>query len=404
MDARSRLAYLSPLPPKKTGIADYSQHFLTAIGKYWPSLAIDCFDDLASASISPGGVHVKPILPLLFEKRLRVNYKKFIYHIGNNPGFHAQIRYLCAIQPGTVVLHDTVLYFLMAGNGHGGLWRALGEDGIYAGLDVISEIESQSLSRDLLRFRFPEKYPLLHSILKHATEIVVHSQTAALNVLAAGYKRQIHIVPLLQYPHVMVSADTSFSNDTLERCYQEHENHNTFVIGMFGFGGETKRAKQLFAGLNALSSHLRGRIRLIIVGTSLYDRAVESSGLADRVASCGYVSSDDFARAMQMCQLVVNLRYPSMGETSAVQIQAMSAAKPTLVSDHGWFSELPDNTVCKIKTDETEVAHITDSVELLMSDDRYRDQLAQGARAHIERFHNPQAVISLWQDILADGS
>ena len=48
---------------------------------------------------------------------------------------------------------------------------------------------------------------------------------------------------------------------------------------------------------------------------------------------------------MAACDVLVNLRYPTMGETSGSVIRALGLAKPLLVSDVGWFSELPDDAV-----------------------------------------------------------
>ena len=41
-----------------------------------------------------------------------------------------------------------------------------------------------------------------------------------------------------------------------------------------------------------------------------------------------------------------------MGETSAVVIRALSVGTPLVVSDVGWFSELPDDVALKAAPDE----------------------------------------------------
>ena len=51
------------------------------------------------------------------------------------------------------------------------------------------------------------------------------------------------------------------------------------------------------------------------------------------------------------CDLVFNLRYPTNGETSAALIQAMGLEKPCVVTDIGWFSEIPDDAVIKVPFD-----------------------------------------------------
>ena len=58
---------------------------------------------------------------------------------------------------------------------------------------------------------------------------------------------------------------------------------------------------------------------------------------------------------MAACDVLVNLRYPTMGETSGSVIRALSLGKPLVVSDVGWFAELPDDVVLKVPVDEYEV-------------------------------------------------
>ena len=67
---------------------------------------------------------------------------------------------------------------------------------------------------------------------------------------------------------------------------------------------------------------------------------------------------------MAACDVLVNLRSPTMGETSGAVIRGLALGKPMLVSDVGWFSELPDDAVLKIPVDEYEVPTIAAALEL----------------------------------------
>ena len=57
---------------------------------------------------------------------------------------------------------------------------------------------------------------------------------------------------------------------------------------------------------------------------------------------------------MAACDAIVSLRSPTMGETSGSAIRALSLGKPLVVSDVGWFAELPDDAVLKVPVDERE--------------------------------------------------
>jgi hypothetical protein len=57
---------------------------------------------------------------------------------------------------------------------------------------------------------------------------------------------------------------------------------------------------------------------------------------------------------------LVNLRYPSAGETSGTLIRAFEAGKPVAVSDYAQFAELPDDCVVKIPFGDGEMETLSD--------------------------------------------
>ena len=57
---------------------------------------------------------------------------------------------------------------------------------------------------------------------------------------------------------------------------------------------------------------------------------------------------------MAACDICVNLRSPTMGETSGSVIRQLSLGKPVVVSDVGWFAELPDDVALKVPVDARE--------------------------------------------------
>ena len=77
-----------------------------------------------------------------------------------------------------------------------------------------------------------------------------------------------------------------------------------------------------------------------------------------------YVPEERLWSLMAACDVLVNLRSPTMGETSGSVIRGLSLGKPMLVSDVGWFSELPDDVALKIPVDEYEVPTIAAALEL----------------------------------------
>ena len=88
---------------------------------------------------------------------------------------------------------------------------------------------------------------------------------------------------------------------------------------------------------------------------------------------------------MAACDVLVNLRYPTMGETSGSVIRALTLGKALVVSDVGWFSELPDDAVLKVPVDELEVDILRAAIEVAADHGR---ELGEAGRAYVQREHD----------------
>ena len=104
--ARSRLAFVGPLPPVRSGIADYANDLLPYIRR---DFEVEVFVDERNAEVpSRVGVPVHPAA------ELRRRYREFdhvVYQMGNNL-HHRFVLELARDLPGVVVLHDLVLHHL----------------------------------------------------------------------------------------------------------------------------------------------------------------------------------------------------------------------------------------------------------------------------------------------------
>src|ERR671933_588277 len=87
-----KVAYFSPLPPERSGIADYSALLLPALEAR-----------LEVEVVRPG------------RTRPSADADVALYHVGNDPDAHGWIVDALRRRPGIVVLHDLVLHHLVAG-------------------------------------------------------------------------------------------------------------------------------------------------------------------------------------------------------------------------------------------------------------------------------------------------
>src|SRR5947208_2123889 len=88
---------------------------------------------------------------------------------------------------------------------------------------------------------------------------------------------------------------------------------------------------------------------------------------------------------MARCDVLVNLRYPTMGETSGSVIRGLSLGKPMVVSDVGWFAELPDDVALKVPVDEYEVPTLAAALELAT---QHQEQLRERALEYVQQEHH----------------
>ncbi len=91
---------------------------------------------------------------------------------------------------------------------------------------------------------------------------------------------------------------------------------------------------------------------------------------------------------MAACDVCVNLRAPTMGETSGSVIRQLSLGKPVVVSDVGWFAELPDSVALKVPVDADETETLYAALELLARDERARAAMSAAALELVRREHD----------------
>ena len=351
-----KVAYYSPLPPSRSGIADYSTLLLPALRERVEVVVAERGKRAPSADVA-------------------------LYHVGNDPDAHGWIVDALQERPGVVVLHEYVLHHLIAGitigRGNGRAYleameRELGVAGRLLGLGVLDNL------LPLLWETQPERFPLSGVVLDRAHGLVVHSSYVAERARRAGYDGRIWQIPHPVWPAVRVPPATDVGGDPL--------------IGCFGFLNMNKRIPQLLEAFAALRREQPGA-RLLLVGAAGerfdVERRLERLGLTEGVERLDYVPEERMWSLMEACDVLVNLRYPTMGETSGSVIRALSLGKPLIVSDVGWFSELPDDAVLKVPVDEYEVPTLAAALGLAAS---HGATMGAAARAYVEREHGLDVV------------
>jgi glycosyltransferase involved in cell wall biosynthesis len=363
-----RVAYFSPLPPERTGISEYSELLLPALRR-----RIDV-DVVPRGRTSPADADV------------------CLYHVGNNPDAHGWIVEALRRRPGVVVLHDFVLHHLVAGltlgrrDGPGYLGAMQREAGVAGRLLAHGVLDG--IVPPLWEVR-PEDFPLAGEVLEHAAKpgggLIVHSRYVAERAVAAGYDGRLWRIPHPAWPDPGAPAEDVEGEP---------------VIGCFGNINASKRIPQLLEAFAALRAG-HPEAKLLLVGADLDARLSELPAGVERI---DYVDEPRLWALMGACDVCVSLRAPTMGETSGSVIRALVLGKPLVVSDVGWFAELPDDVALKVPVDAHEAETLGAALELLASNDRARTAMGDAARAYVSAEHDLERSAEAYVAALEDAA
>ena len=62
----------------------------------------------------------------------------------------------------------------------------------------------------------------------------------------------------------------------------------------------------------------------------------------------GFTPIEDFTGYMAACDIVLNLRFPTLGESSGSLLRALGLGRAVMVSDVGSFGEFPEDICLKV--------------------------------------------------------
>jgi glycosyltransferase involved in cell wall biosynthesis len=172
------------------------------------------------------------------------------------------------------------------------------------------------------------------------------------------------------------------------------------LFGSFGNVNASKRIPQLLEAFARLHADRR-ESRLLLVGAVSpgfdLDRRLQRLGLDGAgIERQGYVDETRLWQLMMAADVHVNLRSPTMGETSGTAIRALSLGKPLVVSDVGWFAELPDAVALKVPVDGGEIETLQAALELLATRPDVRSAMGQAAVELARGRHDVLRVADLY--------
>lgn len=384
-----RLAYVSPMPPHRTGIADYSAELLPALARFYQ---IDVIVEANSNVPHGDGYQLRDPQWLINNAD---SYSAVLYHFGNS-AWHCYMVDLIEKVPGIVVLHDFYLSGL--------IWSMENQQG-FAGIKLRELYYSHGYSA-VIDARDDEsqiamQYPFNRSILQRAQGVIVHS-AVSLRLAEQWYGAQA-CADWVQIPLLRELAETDTQGQARAAARQLLKlADDAFVVCSFGMLGLTKLNDRLLAAWLASDLARDHKCHLVFVGElgnddygqRLRDQ-LKALGPDSRITITGWASNETFENYLAAADLAVQLRSLSRGETSAAVLDCMNHRLATIVNANGSMADLPEHGVLRLP-DQFATEQLTQALEQLRHDDQARHALGQRGREVIEQFHNPEYCAGLY--------
>ena len=379
---RPSLAYVSPLPPAQSGIADYSAALLPVLAAHY---VIDVIVDQVEPVSDPwvlGNIRQRSVA--WFERHART-YDRILYHFGNSH-FHQHMFDMLERHPGAVVLHDFFLsgaYVHMEVTGYAtGAWtRALLRSHGWVAVRERCGIEGDAA--DVIF-----KWPCNLAVLERAVGVIVHSDFSrrmADEWYAPGFADAWACIRLLRTPPVAKQRSRARAELGL--------GDEVFLVCTFGIVAQTKLNHRLIEAWLMSSLARDPRCKLVFVGKSAggaYGENIQQSvdAYPGRISITGWADEATYGRYLAAADLAVQLRTLSRGETSAAVLDCMNYGLPTIVNANGCMVDLPIDAVCMLPDDFSTEA-LRAQLERFQGDPMLRRTLGDRAAAHIHTHHMP---------------
>jgi glycosyltransferase involved in cell wall biosynthesis len=382
-----RLAYFSPLPPQRSGIADYSAELLPRLAEH---LELELFVD-EGARVDPEirdrfPVHGDRAFPGLWD---RGRFDAVFYHLGNNPDFHARAWRTMVSHPGILVLHEAMLHHLVRG-----MTLSKGDpEGYVEEMRYAYGRTGQGLARRSLDTGIPLdvwSYPLFERAVDASLSVITHNEFTRQRVLASRPLARTSLIP----HHVSLGELGSMDRESARRSLKLPA--DAFVLASYGFITPAKRLEVTLRAFARLKKEQPDALYLLVGEVSPH---YELSGIPEGVILVGRTELDDFLRYMVAADVAVNLRYPTAGETSGTLIRLLGLGKPVIVSNLGAFAEIPDGACAKVDLDESEEDLLFAYLQALAADESLRRTMGENARRHVAP-HTPEASARAYADVV----
>lgn len=309
-------------------------------------------------------------------------YDIAVYNLGNFLPFHADIYEISQRYPGICILHDLVMqdfflaYFLERLKQPSAYEEAMALHYGEPGRKVAREILGGKASAIFASSKVLD-FPLFEHAVQNAYGVITHSVWAGRRVeeTVAGLVRTLFLpyeVPkTLEGVEAAIAAPAGRIMAVTAGAINPHKRVDA-VIRVLGEHGDL-RERLFYRVVGPIEEQYRRTLMAL----------VQEYNLHNIIQFCGHVSDEKFAACLRGADICVNLRWPTTEAASASLVEQMLYAKPVIVSNAGFYSELPDDCVCKVSP-ACESVELARALRNLVRNGELRQQLGRNGKRFAE--------------------
>ncbi len=405
--AAPRLAWISPLPPARTGVAAVSADLLRSLRT---SYQIDPFADVplradasAATTAVPTGARSAHDFIWLHQQH---PYDLIVYQLGNSAAHDYIWPYLFR-SPGLSVLHDAHLHHARAA----ALLAHRRADDYRAEFaachpDVnadLAEVAATGFDSHLYY-----QWPMIRLVLTRSRLTLVHAPAIARAILAEMPGARVEPIRL-GHGRLVATGEAGTLREAIRQCYGIPSDASVF--GCFGGLAPEKRIPQVLRAFAVLHGY-DPRVRLLLTGAPArhYDLEadIRTTCPPGTVITTGYVQNDEALTAhIAASDVALNLRWPTAREISGPWLRCLAAGVPTVITqlahltDIAWLDPRTwrssgaagaDDAVC-VGVDILDEDHsLLVAMRRLARDASLRRTLGEAGRRHWEANHTPELM------------
>ena len=370
---------VTPFPPSRSGVADYAVDLLRAMRQ---RTEVKVFvEDMRSRLALPGW-------PIAHFKKNKCD--RILYQLGNNK-LHLFAYRQALLRPGVIVLHDALLQHMLLGDG----WSAWEEEFAFTygeqGRAIAANLRGGNPATHEGFFR----YPLVKRVVQASRRVIVTNDGARARVLDEAPEADVRVIPL---PFVRRGREVSRNEARAHLCISP----DAFLVGCFGYMRESRLLPLALRALEELRLSVPSA-EMVLVGE--FTMPAQQNSLAARMHALrvrrpGYVSDAEFEMWGMACDVVINPRYPTAGETSGVAVRMMGLGVPVILTDNAENAAYPDDACLKLPHDEREEALLIEYLLALAGNPALGEAIGANARDYIRREHELDRVVDAYLEAL----